>query len=64
MQLSLPLGCTKEVKDLFKKQTMLLRAVETVDSGNSEFFSSILTTTEPEFSLLLKLKGESSPGQP
>jgi hypothetical protein len=24
MWLSLPVGCTKEVKDLFKKQTMLL----------------------------------------
>ncbi|KAJ7912950.1 hypothetical protein B0H13DRAFT_2326869 [Mycena leptocephala] len=34
VRLSLPVGCTEEVKDLFKKQTMLLRAVETVDSGN------------------------------
>ncbi|KAJ7852708.1 hypothetical protein B0H13DRAFT_1904481 [Mycena leptocephala] len=34
---SLPMGCTEEVKDLFKKQTMLLRAVETVDSGNRPF---------------------------
>jgi hypothetical protein len=56
-------GCTEEVKDLFKKQTMLLCAVETVDSGDSEFFPSILTTTDPEFSPLVKLKGESSPGQ-
>jgi hypothetical protein len=55
---SFPMGCTEEVKDLFKKQTMLLRAVETVDSGNRvSFFSSILTTTDPEFSPLLKLKG-------
>ncbi|KAJ7839098.1 hypothetical protein B0H13DRAFT_1911412 [Mycena leptocephala] len=34
---SLPMGCTEEVKDLFKKQTMILRAVETVDSGNRPF---------------------------
>ncbi|KAJ7855694.1 hypothetical protein B0H13DRAFT_1902973 [Mycena leptocephala] len=30
---SLPMGYTEEVKDLFKKQTMLFRAVETLDSG-------------------------------
>ncbi|KAJ7814303.1 hypothetical protein B0H13DRAFT_1924918 [Mycena leptocephala] len=34
VRLSHPVGCTEEVKDLFKKQTMLLCAVETVDSGD------------------------------
>ncbi|KAJ7922100.1 hypothetical protein B0H13DRAFT_1866169 [Mycena leptocephala] len=34
MWLNLPVGCTEEVKDLFKKQTMFLRAVETLDSGD------------------------------
>ncbi|KAJ7939753.1 hypothetical protein B0H13DRAFT_2300461 [Mycena leptocephala] len=34
VRLSLPVGCTEEVKVLFKKQTTLLREVETVDSGD------------------------------
>ncbi|KAJ7796491.1 hypothetical protein B0H13DRAFT_1934571 [Mycena leptocephala] len=34
VRLSHPVGCTEEVKDLFKKQTMFLCAVKTVDSGD------------------------------
>ncbi|KAJ7919515.1 hypothetical protein B0H13DRAFT_1868438 [Mycena leptocephala] len=34
VRLSLPVGCTEEVKVLFKKQTTLLREVESVDSGD------------------------------
>lgn len=41
MWLSLPVGCTEEVKNLFKKLTMLLRAVETVDSGDRVSFFQV-----------------------
>ncbi|KAJ7938762.1 hypothetical protein B0H13DRAFT_1851348 [Mycena leptocephala] len=52
VRLSHPVGCTEEVKDLFKKQTMLLCAVETVDSGDNfgqRLKAKILRWTETGF---------------